>query len=117
MRVIATHLGVRRTERRRQAALLREIVDFDLSTPVMLLGDLNEWSRRGAAWSLFSGIFDDFTVHASFPARFPVLALDRILIRPGGTLIRSWIDRQGYPSSDHLPVVADLVFRNDGETR
>ena len=117
MRVISTHLGVRRTERRRQAALLREIVDSDLSTPVMLLGDLNEWSRRGAAWSLFSGIFEDFTVHASFPARFPVLALDRILIRPGGTLISSWIDRQGYPSSDHLPVVADLVFRNDGENR
>jgi endonuclease/exonuclease/phosphatase family metal-dependent hydrolase len=111
VRVISTHLGVRRAERRRQAVLLREIVDSDLSTPMMLLGDLNEWSRRGAAWSLFSGIFDDYTAHASFPARFPVLALDRILVRPGGTVVRSWIDRQAYPSSDHLPVVADLAFR------
>jgi len=109
-RVIATHLGLRRRERYRQLAALKDIVAAEPAIPTVLLGDLNDW------WTLTSplrGLFDLFearTPHASFPASFPFLALDRILCRQGALLQRSWVDRGARGASDHLPVVADLCL-------
>ena len=49
LRIIATHLGLRRRERRYQLEALREIVCADLSSPLLLLGDFNEWCLPGRA--------------------------------------------------------------------
>jgi len=109
LRVIATHLGLHRGERRRQFAALREIVATEPAIASILLGDLNEWRRGGAPQRGLHAEFECGTAHASFPARFPLFALDRILCRQGVRLERSWVDRGAQSASDHLPVVADIV--------
>ncbi|MDX1484546.1 MAG: endonuclease/exonuclease/phosphatase family protein [Alphaproteobacteria bacterium] len=107
-RVLATHLGIGRRERRRQAARIREIIAQDLTTPLVLLGDLNEWNPAGAVWKTLAPMFPCASRLASFPARFPTLALDRILIRPAGSRAQFLTVREARPASDHLPVIADL---------
>jgi endonuclease/exonuclease/phosphatase family metal-dependent hydrolase len=110
LRIVATHLGLSRHERRHQLAALREIVDSDPETPLLLLGDLNEWF-----WPQYTqrGLFErlgDWTRHASFPARFPLFALDRICCRPDHLLARTWTYPEARTASDHLPVLAELAL-------
>jgi endonuclease/exonuclease/phosphatase family metal-dependent hydrolase len=110
LRVIATHLGLRRYERRRQVEALRQIVASDPAEPMLLLGDFNEWflphqSQR----SVFAQV-DAWTRHASFPARMPLFALDRICCRPAGLLTRSRAVHEAHGASDHLPVLAELAL-------
>lgn len=110
LRVIATHLGLRLGERRRQLAVLKEIVAAEPATATILLGDLNEWRIVVSPQRTLFDDFDSWTTHASFPARFPLFALDRILSRNGVRLERSWVDRDARGASDHLPVVADFTI-------
>ena len=110
LRVIATHLGLRRSERRHQLGALREIVCADLSAPVLLLGDFNEWCLPSWAHRDLTALFGGRSAHASFPAQLPLFALDRIWCRPGDLLARSWAAREARPASDHLPVVAELAL-------
>lgn len=108
LRVVATHLGVRLGERRRQLAMLSRIVDAEPSGPLVLLGDFNVWGRGlGDGRALFR-TFEAVTSHASFPAMLPMLALDRICCRPGALLQASRAVTEARPASDHLPVVAEL---------
>ena len=109
LRVIATHLGLRRDERRQQFAMLREIVAAEPTMATILLGDLNEWRRGGTPRRGLFGEFESETAHASFPARFPLFPLDRILCRQGVRIEHSRVDRGARGASDHLPVVADIA--------
>ena len=110
LRVIATHLGLRRSERRRQLAALMDIVREDLSGPVVLLGDLNEWLwPRRTQRDLF-GLFNSWTHYASFPSRYPLFPLDRIFCLPGDLLARTWVPHEASRASDHLPVAAELAL-------
>lgn len=110
LRVIATHLGLKRGERRRQLAALKEIVNADRDHPVLMLGDLNEWFWPRRTQRELFGQFDSWTRHASFPSRMPLFALDRILCRPADLLARTWTADQSRSASDHLPVVAELAL-------
>ena len=107
----AVHLGLRIGERRRQAAKLAEIAASASETSVML-GDFNDWPwfwpwrdmvRRALAAALPARTF-----HRTFPARRPLLMLDRIYCRPPHALLRSWTDPEARRLSDHLPVIADI---------
>lgn len=110
LRVIATHLGLSRWERRRQLARLREIVAADLSEPLLLLGDFNEWLWPRRSQSDLFALLGAWTGHASFPARLPLFALDRIGCRPAGLLARSRAVHEARLASDHLPVLAELAL-------
>lgn len=107
LRVLATHLGLFPAERRHQVNLLREIVMQDLSLPILLLGDLNEW-RRPAPGQAPYDLFETQTLHKSFPSPLPALAFDRILCRGGVSLTDSRVVRGAFMASDHLPVVAGI---------
>jgi len=110
LRVVATHFGLNRHERRHQVAALRRIVAADLSGPLLLLGDFNEWLRpRHTQRDLFA-LVDAWTRHASFPARLPLFALDRICCRPGKLLARSRAASEARAASDHLPILAELAL-------
>jgi endonuclease/exonuclease/phosphatase family metal-dependent hydrolase len=48
----------------------------------------------------------------TFPARRPVLALDRIWVHPRAALASMWVHRSVHArvASDHLPICADLAL-------
>lgn len=108
-RVIAAHLGLLRRSRVEQVStLLREFLDLE-PMPTILLGDFNEWRRkRGSALNLLAPHFSSPPIVPSFPARRPLLALDRILAWPDGVLSDLAVHKTPLSSvaSDHLPLVA-----------
>lgn len=110
LRVIATHLGLRRRERRRQLAALKEIICDDLSTPVLLLGDFNEWFWPRRTQRALYDLFEAQSGLRSFPARLPLFPLDRIWCRPGSLLVRAWSAGKARAASDHLPVLGELAL-------
>ncbi len=110
LRVIATHLALLRSARRRQVALLRATACGEAEVlPMVLLGDLNEW-RRAALHGLAPEFGPGERLVPSFPAGFPVLALDRIFARPHGIVsgFRVHDTPLARRASDHLPVKARL---------
>ena len=109
IRVLATHLGLNRKERGVQLCRLRDIVlggDRQLATVIM--GDFNEWRRRGPVHRSLSDIVHGGSGHATFPSVLPLLPLDRIFWHPAPILIRSWIVGEGRHASDHVALAADL---------
>jgi endonuclease/exonuclease/phosphatase family metal-dependent hydrolase len=111
LRVLATHLGLRPAERRRQTRqLLRQLQEFDTGDATLLLGDCNEWWPWSRPLRWLNDWFAQAPAPATYPARYPLLGLDRIWLRPPWRLLavhahRSPLARQ---ASDHLPVVATV---------
>jgi endonuclease/exonuclease/phosphatase family metal-dependent hydrolase len=108
-RVILTHLGLGLFERREQVRrILRVASATPRPEPVVLLGDINEWLPRGSPLAWLHREFGRPPAVRSFPARFPILALDRIWVRPRQAL-RSFTAHRSpaaRTASDHLPVKA-----------
>jgi endonuclease/exonuclease/phosphatase family metal-dependent hydrolase len=117
LRVVTTHLGLSRPERRQQLDRLTKILATDVSTPVLLLGDLNEWLWPHRHQRDLFALFGAWTREASFPARFPLFALDRILCRPSTLLGKAWAAYEARAASDHLPVMAELALPAPPSTR
>ena len=82
------------------------------------MGDLNEWRHgRRSALHGFSPSFGPLTLGApSFPAYFPVLALDRIIARPGRILgpVEAHDTPLARKASDHLPIKARVRLDRHG---
>jgi endonuclease/exonuclease/phosphatase family metal-dependent hydrolase len=110
VRVVAAHLGLLRHSRLLQVEALLAHAGESTDRPVVLMGDMNEWRRRRrSALDRFAPTFGPLGQGVpSFPAYFPVLALDRVLARPHQIL--EHIEAHGSPlarlASDHLPVKA-----------
>lgn len=119
VRVIVTHFGLRGWERRRQmASLLRHIGDGDGDgddrgrRPLLLMGDFNEWVRFGPVSRSLGGALRCDRQGASFPARWPLLPLDRICAR-SLTLAQApapHVSETARVASDHLPVKAVFML-------
>lgn len=110
LRVIAAHFGLRPRERRRQIAALRAVLERDPETPSLLMGDFNDWPTGGAVHRAVAPMFGSPGAPATFPARRPLFALDRIWCRPAELVERVWAARDVRGISDHLPLVADLAW-------
>jgi endonuclease/exonuclease/phosphatase family metal-dependent hydrolase len=110
VRVVAAHLGLLRASRILQVETLLAQASESTERPVVLMGDLNEWRlRRRSALRGFSKSFGPLGLGVpSFPAFFPVLALDRVLTRPHGLIeaIAAHETPLSRLASDHLPVRA-----------
>ena len=119
LRIIAAHLGLLRHSRAKQVGALLSEAEADDGRPTLLMGDLNEW-RLGRRSSL-QGLAPDFgPLHAtvpSFPSRFPVLALDRVLAKPHNLI--AGVELHDTPlarmASDHLPVKAGIKLAEAGK--
>lgn len=109
LRVVATHLGLSLAERRHQIARLLEVFDTD-AMPVILLGDINEWFAWGRSLRWLVSHFQAVPAPPTFPSRWPVLALDRIWIRPRQRLLHVHVHASPLArvASDHLPLVARI---------
>jgi endonuclease/exonuclease/phosphatase family metal-dependent hydrolase len=118
--VVNVHLGLSGVERRWQIRRLLSSAPFARlrhASRVVIAGDMNDWAgalsrRRGAlrkagfvsAWGHHHGSA------RTFPAWYPVVALDRVFLR--GPIVCRHACRSRHllarRASDHLPVVVDL---------
>jgi len=113
--VVATHFGLRPVERRTQAQALAGELDAienagDAPSVTVLMGDFNEWFLWGLALRRLGGRFLAAPAPRTFPARWPLFALDRIWVTPGVRAfaleaVRTPLTRA---ASDHLPLRARL---------
>lgn len=111
LRVIATHLGLSRSERRTQwLRLLAAIAEAGPELPTVLLGDMNEWYRPAATLQEAHRVFGQPPSPVAFPSFAPCLALTRIWVRPLQALRSLEVHRSALArrASDHLPVKAVL---------
>ena len=111
VRVLATHLGLGAGERRWQ---MRQLLGTLSGTPLptVLMGDLNEWFLWGRPLRWLRAHFGRAPAPASYPARWPMLALDRIWVEPAGVLRELCTHRSTLAriASDHLPLRAVLEW-------
>jgi endonuclease/exonuclease/phosphatase family metal-dependent hydrolase len=121
LRVVNAHLGLLPGSRAAQArALLGKISGLD-GRPTLLMGDLNEWRGAGAAFKALGKHFTIAPPRPSFPSRYPLLALDRMMVSPQGELFDVAIHDSPLSrrASDHLPIKATLrvgPFGKEGPT-
>ncbi|WLI06115.1 endonuclease/exonuclease/phosphatase family protein [Pseudomonas sp. FP597] len=110
---ICMHLGLREVHRQQQLRLLEQrIREIPADAPLVVAGDFNDWCQRADLSQ--SGLTEVF-VHAhgklarTFPARLPLLALDRIYVRnlkvhhPRVLNTRPWSHL-----SDHVPLSVEV---------
>jgi endonuclease/exonuclease/phosphatase family metal-dependent hydrolase len=117
---ICVHLGLREAHRRRQMALLCQIVDAEVpgDVPLIVAGDFNDWRARGHTQLERCGLREAFfeangRLARTFPARWPLLPVDRIYVRNAMTLRASVLSSPPWSHlSDHATLVASV--RLDG---
>lgn len=112
IRVMATHLGLKPAERRKQAEILLErIHDPALSRDItILMGDMNEWFLWGRPHRLIHRYFGRSPAIATYPSRFPLFPLDKIWCHPPGRLnrVNKHDTSLARSASDHLPLTGCL---------
>jgi endonuclease/exonuclease/phosphatase family metal-dependent hydrolase len=110
VRVVVTHLGLRASERRWQVRRLLDVLSLGPPNPTLLLADLNEWSAWGRSVQWLNRRFGRTPACGTFPARWPLFALDRIWVSaPAGVVsIRTHRTPTALLASDHLPLVAHV---------
>lgn len=112
---ICVHLGLREGHRRKQLELLCRLLDcLPPDAPVIAAGDFNDWRLRADAMLAEQSMHEVFSEHLgepakSFPARWPLLRLDRIYLRnASGHLPRVLSTRPWSHLSDHAPLSVEV---------
>ncbi|KAF1021708.1 MAG: hypothetical protein GAK30_01608 [Paracidovorax wautersii] len=117
--VICAHLGLAEVHRRRQLDMLCRIIreDVPADAPVIVAGDFNDWRRRAHRILKDGADLDEVFVCAhgrsarTFPAKFPVLALDRIYVRGVARHGPAPLPKHPWASlSDHAPLAAHVTL-------
>lgn len=118
VRVLATHLGLRSVERRTQVrrllTALAEARSPDYSSPLIVLGDINEWFLLRPTLRWLNSRLGKTPALRTFPASFPLFALDRIWVQPRSALVTLDVCRTALTriASDHLPLRATINWYN-----
>src|SRR6266403_3608878 len=111
VRVIVTHLGLRAPERRFQVRKLLLALSEPRAATVIILSDFNEWLPTGRSLRWIHTRLGKTALIRTFPAAFPLFALDRIWVSPPSALttlscFRTPLSRI---ASDHLPLKAIIL--------
>ena len=116
---ICVHLGLLESHRKQQMDVICDMVRNDIppDAPVVVAGDFNDW-RLHAHKQLEKGadLHEVFVrTHGraarTFPARFPLLRLDRIYVRNATAHAPMVLPRKPWSHlSDHAPLAAEIVF-------
>ena len=127
LHTICVHLGLREGHRRRQIELLCEVATREVpaAAPLVVAGDFNDWRGRGHRLVEACGLREAFAstrgrLARTFPARAPLLPLDRIYVR--NAVVREAATLSARPwshLSDHAPLFAgiDIATAADGGAR
>jgi endonuclease/exonuclease/phosphatase family metal-dependent hydrolase len=119
LEVFNVHLGTGFFERRYQGHRLLEVIAGDLksSTPRVILGDFNEWTRglttRLLCLHLNSAEPEQRLGRArTYPGVLPILHLDHVYYNSFLKLDRIYVHRSrlALAASDHLPIVAEFTL-------
>ena len=119
LHAICVHLGLQESHRRRQLELLCHMIEKEVpaDAPLVIAGDFNDWRVQAHSILLKGAGLREVFAHAqgraarTFPARFPMLQLDRIYIRncllhrPVTLPYRPWSHL-----SDHAPLAAEVTL-------
>lgn len=110
LRVIATHLGLRAGERREQVKRLLAGLGPATHDPLIVLGDINEWAPLSRPLRWLGAYLGKAPAPRTFPAQFPLFALDRLWVRPRNALrsIKALRIPLTCMASDHLPLQARI---------
>lgn len=113
---ICVHLGLQESHRQRQLEVLCAMLEEEIpeDAPLIIAGDFNDWRQLGHAVIDRCGLTEVFQqahghLARTFPARWPVLRLDRIYLRnarahePRVLSARPWSHL-----SDHAPLLAGI---------
>lgn len=120
--VLCAHLNLMENDREKQYEVISQYInnEIDQSIPLILAGDFNDWKKLscqklGCDLNLQEAVL---THHGkllpTFPAKLPVLSLDRIYVR-NLQVHRAWVHK-GQPwsnLSDHLPISAEVSLLPD----
>lgn len=108
LRVLATHLGLRRAERIRQVERVDAWLDDD-DAPIVLLGDFNEWRLHGCLAPIERRLAR-VPAPPTFPSPAPIARLDRMFASSGLRVshVHAHRSRSASIASDHLPLVATI---------
>jgi len=112
---ICVHLGLLEEHRKRQLQLLCELLaHIPEDAPIIIAGDFNDWRQRADGILNGKGLQEAF-VHAygvparSFPARLPLLRLDRIYVRNAITVAPCVLSHKPWSHlSDHVPLAVEV---------
>lgn len=119
LHAVCVHLGLQEGHRHRQLGLLCELIDsLPAHEPLVIAGDFNDWRvRANDILGRCSGVHEVFVTARgqaarTFPARFPLLALDRIYVR-NVALHEPFVlsNRPWSHLSDHAPLAAEIGLR------
>jgi endonuclease/exonuclease/phosphatase family metal-dependent hydrolase len=119
VRVIVTHLGLWPAERRYQVKrILKMLKETPICERVVVLGDINEWLPLGRPLRWMNALFGRSPAERSFPSRWPLVALDRVWVRPRHALLALKAHRTPLAeiASDHLPVKALVALHQVQES-
>ena len=111
IRVIAVHLGLFPHERRQQLNRLAAVLAQRVQPLTVLLGDFNVFGPERRTLQI-CGAPAQLPKLRTFPARRPIMSLDRIWTIPNHSLLqmhdyKTSLSRQ---TSDHLPVIGEIEF-------
>lgn len=106
--VVATHLGLAGGERRKQVHALLDLLPHCQSDSLAFMGDCNIWFPWSPTLRLLHEQFGAGGSRPTFPARWPLLHLDRIWVHPQERLqwLRAHATPAAHAASDHLPLAA-----------
>ncbi len=106
--LIVTHLGLSPSERRHQIRHILRLLEIENANSTILMGDINEWFLWGRPLRWLKRVFPISQRRRTFPAGFPLFALDRIWVHPPSRLkrVETHNSTLARVASDHLPLVA-----------
>ncbi len=114
---ICVHLGLAESHRQQQLDLLCQMVRGEVpdNAPLIVAGDFNDWRRRANDLLQREIGLNEVFVTAygesakTFPARFPLLSLDRIFVRNASVHLPVVLPRRPWSHlSDHAPLAAEI---------
>jgi endonuclease/exonuclease/phosphatase family metal-dependent hydrolase len=112
IRVFVMHLGLLPSERSYQMRkVLETLRQIPSDQPVVVLGDINEWMPLGRPLRWLHTLLGKPPWQRTFPVWAPMFALDRVWVRPVGSLLDFRVHRSPVArrASDHFPVTARVL--------